>query len=78
MTQAKLTSRVNLINHAVRKLQKAGLVIRSTRVGNIRPIIEIERPANLCQGFTVITRQGSDLSTLNVAPYGGCLVTWRV
>ncbi|MGF1689317.1 hypothetical protein L4C36_22045 [Photobacterium japonica] len=72
-----LNARTDLINKAVRRLNRCGLQVRSTRVGNLRPVIEIERPENLCQGFTITTRHGHDVAMLNVASLEGCLVTWR-
>ncbi|MDX1301218.1 hypothetical protein [Photobacterium sp.] len=65
------------INAAVRQLQKCGMEVRSTRVGIIRPVIEIERPDGMCQGFDITCRAQGQTRQMRVASLCGCLVTWR-
>lgn len=77
MTKVNLNSRNDLINKVVRQLIKCGFEVRSYRVGNLRPVIEIERPNNLCPGFTITTCNGPDRTLLNVTSLEGCLITWR-
>ncbi|KLV09594.1 hypothetical protein ABT56_00465 [Photobacterium aquae] len=72
-----LITRNTQLNKAVRRLTRSGFQVRATRLGNLRPVIEIERPDALCSGYTITTKQGRQVNTLNVASLEGCLVTWR-
>lgn len=72
-----LTSQNALLDNVVRCLKKNGYQVVSTRVGNLRPVIEIERPQTLCPGFTITTCNGHERTQVNVTPMSGCLITWR-
>lgn len=75
--QKGIVAKNRCIDRAVRRLVLNGMEVRSTRIGNIRPIIEIERPETCCKGYTITTRRGRKMEMLNVASLEGCLVTWR-
>lgn len=77
MKTDQLQSKNALLNNVVRRLTKSGYQVLSARIGNLRPVIEIERPDNLCNGFVVTTRHGQEREEMNVSSLGGCLITWR-
>ncbi|ELR65875.1 hypothetical protein C942_00962 [Photobacterium marinum] len=77
MTKGNIINRAGLINNVVRRLNKHGLEVRSTRIGNIRPVIEIERPQSFCPGFQITCKSNGIIQQMHVAKLGGCLITWR-
>ncbi|MGF1680195.1 hypothetical protein [Photobacterium minamisatsumaniensis] len=75
--QKGIAAKNRCIDRAVRRLVSNGMEVRSTRVGNIRPVIEIERPNGMCQGFDITCRAQGQTQKVRVASLCGCLVTWR-
>lgn len=76
MSKGLVTAQSKRIDQAVYKLKKNGLEVLSTRIGRLRPVIEIERPNSMCQGFDITCISNGQTQKMYVAALCGCLVMW--
>ncbi|MGF1723338.1 hypothetical protein [Photobacterium nomapromontoriensis] len=77
MTQGQLQQRQQRINRVVSQLEKCGFEVKSTKVGRLRPVIEIERPMMMCQGVAITLTERNLRHQMHVSTLKGCLITWR-